>query len=146
MGNIAYVEYVKGTSKGQSKVGDLVNGVYSLGDVDVNYTGEAVVENISAPGNVKPAFGPVVKGAFTDSSGAKKDVKLISDTGVVTYVDVTDTGEVTAVKGRMAYKYNNVQIPQETLPTLKAELKNIGLEAKARRISVFYSQMAQFQA
>lgn len=27
---------------------------------------------------------------------------------------------------------DNVIIPQETLPTLKAELKNIGLEAKAR--------------
>ena len=41
---------------------------------------------------------------------------------------------------------DNVIIPQEKLPTLKAELKNIGLEAKARRITVFYSKMAAFQA
>lgn len=147
-GNIAYVEYVKGTTKGQSKAGDMTNSVYQLGDVDENYTGEAVVETVAAPGKVEPAFGPIVKGAFTNPADNKQyDAKLIADgSGTVTYVNVGTDGKIDAVKGRMAYKYNNVQIPQETLPTLKAELKNIGLVAKARRISVYYSQIAQFQA
>lgn len=139
---------MKGTTKGQSKAGDMTNSVYQLGDVDENYTGEAVVETVATAGNVKPAFGPVVKGAFTNPTDNKQyDVKLIADgSGAVTYENVTSSGDVAAVQGRMAYKYNNVQIPQETLPTLKAELKNIGLVAKARRISVYYSQIAQFQA
>lgn len=147
-GNIAYVEYVKGTTKGQSKAGDMTNSVYQLGDVDENYTGEAVVETVATAGKVEPAFGPIVKGAFTNPADDKQyDAKLIADgSGTVTYVNVGADGKIDAVKGRMAYKYNNVQIPQETLPTLKAELKNIGLVAKARRISVYYSQIAQFQA
>lgn len=147
-GNIAYVEYVKGTTKGQSKAGDMTNSVYQLGDVDENYTGEAVVETVATAGKVEPAFGPIVKGAFTNPKDNKQyDAKLIADvSGDVTYVNVETDGKINAVKGRMAYKYNNVQIPQETLPTLKAELKNIGLVAKARRISVYYSQIAQFQA
>lgn len=37
---------------------------------------------------------------------------------------------------RVAYVYDNIVIPQEKLPTIKAEIKNITLEAKARRIAV----------
>lgn len=37
-------------------------------------------------------------------------------------------------------------VPQNDLPMLRAEMKSIPLIAKARRIAVFYSQIAAFQA
>ena len=123
----------------------MTNNIWALGDVDVNYTGQAVVEPVDSftSGTTKVAFLPVVEGS----------VKLLDADGVdleATNVSVAADGTVTAtVSGtvkKIAYKYDNVVIPQETLPTLKAELKNIGLEARARRIAVFYSQMAAFQA
>ena len=144
-GNVAYIEYQKGTTKGESKEGDMTNNIWALGDVDTNYTGQAVVEPVDSftSGTTKVAFLPVVEGS----------VKLLDANGVdleATAVSVADDGTVTAtVSGtvkKIAYKYDNVVIPQEKLPTLKAELKNIGLEARARRIAVFYSQMAAFQA
>lgn len=144
-GNVAYIEYQKGTTKGESTEGDMTNNIWALGDVDANYTGQAVVEPVETftSGTTKVAFLPVVEGS----------VKLLDADGVdleATNVSVAADGTVTAtVSGtvkKIAYKYDNVVIPQEKLPTLKAELKNIGLEARARRIAVFYSQMAAFQA
>ena len=138
-GNVAYIEYVKGTTKGESHEGDMTNNIWALGDVDVNYTGNAVVEtvtgsetNISALG-FTPVAGTLQANTGTD--GAWEDVTVGSD-GAITITGAT----------KVKYLYDNVIIPQETLPTLKAELKNIGLEARARRIAVFYSQMAAFQA
>lgn len=126
---------VKGTTKGASEEGDLTNGVYKLGDVDQTYTGDAIVEPVDSftSGTTKVAFTPVVEGS----------VKLLGADGAdlgATAISVADDGTVTAtVSGtvkKIAYKYDNIVIPQETLPTLKAELKNIGLEAHARRIAV----------
>ena len=51
-----------------------------------------------------------------------------------------------AVGDKVAYKYDNVTIPQGDLPILNAKMDGIGLEAKARRIAIYYSQMAAFQA
>lgn len=129
------IEYVKGTTKGASEEGELTNGVYKLGDVDQTYTGDAIVEPVDTftSGTTKVAFTPVVEGS----------VKLLDADGVdleATAISVADDGTVTAtVSGtvkKIAYKYDNIVIPQKTLPTLKAELKNIGLEAHARRIAV----------
>ena len=47
---------------------------------------------------------------------------------------------------KVAYIYNNVKIPQNDLPIVNAEMKSIPLIAKARRIAIYYSQMAAFQA
>lgn len=44
------------------------------------------------------------------------------------------------------YSYNNVVIPQNEIPALKAEVKMMPLLAKARRIAIYYSQIAAFQA
>lgn len=46
----------------------------------------------------------------------------------------------------ISYNYNNVVIPQNDLPILSAQMKAIPLIAKARRIAVYYSQIAAFQA
>ncbi len=138
------IEYVKGTTKGESKEGDLTNNIWALGDVDANYTGQAVVEPVETftSGTTKIAF---AQGAsqlrFLDADGAELEA-----TDVSVAADGTVTATVTGTVKKIAYVYDNVIIPQEKLPTLKAELKNIGLEARARRIAVFYSQMAAFQA
>ena len=137
-GNVAYIKYVKGTTKGESAEGDLTNSVYKLGDVDVNYTGQAVVEAVTgSEDNVDDlAFGPVKSlQANNGTSGAWQDI-TIGANGAITITGAT----------KVKYIYDNVIIPQEKLPTLKAQLENIGLEAKARRIAVYYSQMAAFQA
>ena len=154
-GNVAYIEYVKGTTKGESKEGDFTNGVWSLGDVDVNYTGQAVVEPVETftSGTTAVAFKQGAAGVrLLDANGAQVDdadgehpATVNADTGVITQTSFKSNKSASDV-AKIAYTYDNVVIPQETLPTLKAELKNIGLEARARRIAVFYSQMAAFQA
>ena len=144
-GNVAYIEYVKGTTKGESNEGDMTNNIWALGDVDANYTGQAVVEPVETftSGTTKVAFLPVVEGSvkLLDADGVDLEA-----TDVSVAADGTVTATVTGTVKKIAYKYDNVIILQEKLPTLKAELKNIGLEARARRIAVFYSQMAAFQA
>lgn len=139
------IKYVKGTTKGESTQGDMTNSVWALGDVDVNYTGNAVVESVDSftSGTTKIAFPQGADNVrFLDADGNELTV-----TGDVTVAaDGTVTATVTGTVKKIAYTYDNIVIPQETLPTLKAELQNIGLEAHARRIAVFYSQMAAFQA
>ena len=154
-GNVAYIEYVKGTTKGESTRGDLTNSVYELGDVDVNYTGNAVVQPVESftSGTTAVAFKQGAAGVkLLDANGVQVDdadgahpATVAADTGVVTQTSFKTGKSASDVKA-MAYTYDNIIIPQEELPTLKAELKNIGLEAHARRIAVFYSQMAAFQA
>ena len=138
-GNVAYIEYVKGTDKGQSKAGDLTNNIWQLGDVDINYTGNAVVETVTGSETNISALGfTPVEGtlqANTGTNGAWADVTVGAD-GAITITGAT----------KVKYLYDNVVVPQTVLPTLKAKLTNIALEAKARRIAIYYSQMAAFQA
>lgn len=46
----------------------------------------------------------------------------------------------------IAYDYDNIVIPQNDIPQLNARMNEVTLEAKARRIAVYYSQIANFQA
>lgn len=135
-GYITYIEYVAGSKKGQTENGDLFNNPFKLGDVDVNYTSQAVVENVVA-GDFKPAWTPVVGNKVTFIAG---------DNGQETEMELTE-GKVNISKpGRVKYQYDNIVIPQNDIPMLKAEMKSIPLIAKARRIAVYYSQIAAFQA
>jgi len=154
-GNVAYIEYVKGTTKGASTAEDLTNGVYKLGDVDPTYTGNAVVEPVTSftSGTTAVAFKQGAAsvrlldedGVQVDDADGEHPATIAAGTGVITQTSFK-TGKSASDVAKIAYTYDNIVIPQETLPTLKAELKNIGLEAHARRIAVFYSQMAAFQA
>lgn len=128
-GNIAYMEYLKGTDKGESKNGNYVNGVYKLGDVDVNYTGNTVVEQLKNGDKVSflPATIVKVNGQAPDPSVSVAEDGTISGIGDSTV--------------RVAYVYDNVSVPQDSLPTLKAKLTNIPLEAKPRRIAIYYKDV-----
>lgn len=135
-GYITYIEYLAGSNKGQTSNGDLFNNPFKLGGVDANYTSQNLVETVSAAGEFKPAWTPVVGNKVT----------FIANDGNETELDVID-GKVTApAEGRIKYVYDNIVVPQNDLPMLRAEMKSIPLIAKARRIAVFYSQIAAFQA
>ena len=82
--------------------------------------------------------------------------KVLSPDG---YTDWTDMVVVNAQTGefevtgdnppdevKVAYVYDNVVIPQNDLPILNATMESIPLLARARRIAVYYSQIAAFQA
>jgi len=149
-GSIAYVQYTAGTTKGETTQGDVFNDPFALRNPDVNYTGEAVVETAAAAGTYVLSWVPVVKEAFVAEDGTKYDVKLTHVDGTVGYANVGEDGKTIVgsvnVGDRVAYKYDNVVIPQNDLPILNARMANIPLLAKARRIAIYYSQIAAFQA
>lgn len=148
-GFITYIEYSASKTKGQTAAGKFLNSPFALGDVDPDYTGDRVVETPAAGSSLVLSWTPVVKEAFEDN-GTKYDVKVSHADGTVTYVNVGSDGKTITTTllatDRVAYFYDNIVVPQDDLPMLKAEMKNLALVAKARRIAVFYSQIAAFQA
>lgn len=140
-----------------------------------SYTADRVVETAATPAaDLVVSWTPTVKGVFktyTDPVSGQTvelnseiewnkagkptttayDVKVTATNGTVTYKNFQSDGKTVLSTdlsdgARVAYVYDNIVIPQEKLPTIKAEIKNITLEAKARRIAVYYSQIAAFQA
>ena len=147
-GYISYLKFVKGTNKGESKRGDLVADPFRLGNVDVNYTSSLVVETVTAGTDVRLAWAPVFVGK--DEFGRDFSPSIVGHPDAVVTVTDAKAGKVsiTGVSGevKIRYAYDNVVIPQNDLPILNAEMANIALVAKARRIAVYYSQLAAFQA
>lgn len=167
---ITYVQYQSSTDKGETAVGQAFNDPFALGKVDANYTGSKVVEPItSTSAAMALAWDKAVKGAFTTitvdgteveyqqtgvytaaelATKAAKDVKIIAANGTVTFANLDSAGKVPSASlvtgGKVAYVYDNVVVPQNDLPRIKAEMKSIALTAKARRIAVYYSQIAAF--
>ena len=155
-GYITYIKYTAGTTKGATTQGDLFNSPFKLGNVDPNYTGNNVVEALAVgTGNVL-AWTPTIKGQFT-VSGTTYDAKVTAAAGTATYVYIGTDNKLytdsalsslyTGVSGdKVAYYYDNEIIPQNNLPTLNASLESIAVLAHARRIAVYYSQIAAFQS
>ena len=52
------------------------------------------------------------------------------------------SGATLEIGDKVAYKYDNVVIPQKDLPIVNAHMEGIALAAKARRVAIYYSQMA----
>ena len=143
-GYIQYLSFTAGSNKGTVKQGDVFNSPFALGAMDegrMNYTADKVVELIApAATEFAPAWTPVV--------GDK--VELLKKDGTTWESKALVGGKVTGLTAgdytKARYIYNNVDIPQNDLPILNAKMTGIALEAKARRIAVYYSQMAAFQA
>lgn len=130
-GYITYIEYQYASKKGATNRGDMISNPFGFGNVDTDFTAAKVVETI-AEGQTELAWGPVVKGS----------VELFAK-GAWTPVE----GEYAPKAGdKVRYEYDNVVIPQNDIPMIKAEMKSISLVAKARRIAVYYSQIAAYQA
>lgn len=139
-GFIAYLNIEVGSNKGQSAQGDLINNPWQYGTTNPNYTSAFVVENVDpAAVTITPAWTPVVGdkviGIKADGTG---EVELTLTAGSVS----VSAGVYSKVK----YEYNNTMIPQNDLPIITAKMTPISLTARARRIAIYYSQMANYQA
>ena len=135
-GYITYIEYQYASNKGQTKQGDLISNPFGFGNVDADFTGSRVVENVEG-GEIVFAWKPQAGTVKFLAEGGSEYVELKAD----------EAGKYTApAAGKVAYVYDNVVVPQNDLPMIKAEMKSIALVAKARRIAVYYSQIAAYQA
>ena len=103
------------------------------------YKGRTVTatNTVDANGNIVPA-GTVIN-AGTLVSGSSIDYT----TGVYSFTDA-DLTAATAVFAN--YVYDNVVVPQNDIPMVSAKMEALPLIAKARRVAVYYSQIAAFQA
>lgn len=145
-GYITYIEYQYGSNKGGVKQGDLISNPFRFGKMDdnrVNYTSSRVVESINAEGGLTFAWDVAVEGtvevevknAETEKMewvAVPADKLVLDDKKRVTGIAAGYMAEGTRVR----YIYDNVVIPQNDLPMVKAEMKSIALVAKARRIAV----------
>lgn len=175
-GYVNYVQYTRGSNKGAYVQGDVINDPFRLGSfkegadkkLDTNYTAAKVCEAKQAAeaGEYKVSlmWTPVVPttvevvsagATFRDNGEGKLQemengqVKVGGKEGKVDYA----TGEISFAASTLTagavfvnYAYDNVVIPQNDLPIINAEIKAIPLIAKARRIAIYYSQIAAFQA
>ena len=153
-GYITYVEYTAGSNKGETAQGDVFNSPFGLGKVDPNYTADRVVETTKA---VQADSKVVAQLAWTpvmvNDAGKLVQGKILKGVTEVTAYTATKDGKIEFTSGvsaedeiKVAYVYDNVVIPQNDLPIINAQIKNIPLIAKARRVAVYYSQIAAFQA
>lgn len=137
-GVITYAKYTYGSNKGGIKQGQVIADPWSIkarNEDNMRYTGAPVVETVEKAGEVTLAWKPV-----------DGEVRFIAEDGTETKLPVTD-GTVTAPgAGKIAYLYDNVKIPQNDLPIVNVEMANLPLVAKARRVAIYYSQIAAFQA
>lgn len=134
-GYITYIEYQYASNKGQTKQGDLISNPFGFGNVDADFTGSRVVENVEG-GEIVFAWEPQAGSVKFLAEGASEYVALGAANGKYT----------APAAGKVAYVYDNVVVPQNDLPMIKAEMKSFALVAKARRIAVYYSQIAAYQA
>ena len=157
------VQYTAGSNKGETRQGDVFNNPFKLGDVDVNYTAARVVESFTgADSAVTASWFPVYDGPATEAKPRITSIVTSGGTAVAVADDASVTvgadgktltlsnGTGTSIGAtdtvKVAYVYDNIVIPQNDLPIINAEVKSIPLLAKARRIAVYYSQIAAYQA
>lgn len=137
-GVITYAKYTYGTNKGGITQGQVIADPWSIkarNEDNMRYTASAVVEPVEAAGEITLAWTPV------DSA-----VTFIAEDGTKTELAVVDNKVQAPGKGKIAYMYDNVKIPQNDLPIVNVEMANLPLVAKARRVAIYYSQIAAFQA
>ena len=124
---VAYIEYTTGgKQKGETAPNTILNNPFRLGDAQTDYTSSAVVESVDTftSGTTKLAWLPVAKKVEDDT---KFDVRFLDVNGaelpasdVTVAADGTVTATVTGTVKKIAYRYDNVIIPQNDLPVLKA--------------------------
>lgn len=161
-GYLTYMRYALGTPKGgaggEKEADPFQNAMRSYHDVDtwdannvINdpftglgemtkpraaYSGERVVETVAE--GEGPSWTPVVgKVEFKATDSSEDWAELTPDS----------EGKIAAPgAGKLRYVYDNQYIPQKALPTVVGRMAGIALTARARRIAVYYSQIAAFQA
>lgn len=150
-GSIQYYKFVAGSNKGGivggGPRGTEFNSPFALGPMTedrMNYTSTAVAEEVEldAEGKAVLAWTPVDKRFAPQLVGA--------DSGATITVINWELGEIKVEgatgKVKVKYLYDQTLIPQHDLPIYNVRVERIALEAKPRRIAIYYSQMAAFQA
>lgn len=137
-GVITYAKYTYGSNKGGIEQGQVIADPWSIKPRNLDnmrYTGAPVVEAVEEAGEHVLAWKPAEgKAKFIAEDGTEQELEIVA-------------GKVTVPgKGRVAYLYDNVKIPQQDLPIVNVEMANLPLVAKARRVAIYYSQIAAFQA
>ena len=158
------IEYQYASDKGTTNKGDLISNPFGFGKVDADFTGSRVVEPVMAAGTFAPSWTNVsdkgfkvitvdgkveefdARKTYTAAEKATIEFKAYKVTKADATVVYADNAPTVEVGDKVAYVYDNVAIPQNDLPMIKAEMKSISLVAKARRIAVYYSQIAAYQA
>lgn len=147
VGYIQYWQIIAGSNKGEIKQGEVFADVFHLGEMNegrMNYTGnlQAEIVKLDAEGigylawcPISEAFAPVIVGG---ESGVSVEV-LDAEAGKIKVEGAE--GEV-----KVKYVYDQIPVPQKDLPTINAKVQSIALEAKPRRVAIYFSQMAAFQA
>lgn len=148
-GYITYVQYTAGSNKGNTKQGDVLNDPFRLGKVDKDYTSDTVVESFVGDGTAtafKVMWGPIVTTSVKVLVNSAEKVVgtdyTVAEDGTIEFT----TAPAADDQIRIGYVYDNIVIPQNDLPIVNAEIKSIALVAKARRVAVYYSQIAAYQA
>lgn len=149
-GYVTYLRYTLGVNKGDNVRGTVINAPHRLGDMNESralYTADRVKETLTA--DLKLGWTPVakvVKAVDTDGNDIDVSKWTVADNGTI-------TGDGVAAGVVVWYEYDNIVIPQkahnadgDAIPTLTANMTHIQLHAHARRIAVYYSQIAAFQA
>lgn len=172
-GYVTYVKYSAGIDKGGVKVDDLFNSPYHMGKMDedrARYTSDTISESHTVVAGDIVAdtsrsftldWAPVLgikqlmigdthyKVVAAGSEVVDESVSFDTNTGKVSF-NKDDTKFIAGAVVKVLYIYDNVIIPQQetptSLPTLKASMASVDLHAHARRIAIYYSQIAAFQA
>lgn len=164
-GYITYLNYSAGTTKGGISGGKnptFFNGVFRMGDMNEarqQYTSDVINEShelVTSATEIQLDWTPVldvkavkVDGTaytiITEGTPTDNQAKVDITTGKITFKADASAAHTVSV----LYIYDNVIIPQTveptSLPTLTARMDYIQLTAHARRIAVYYSQIAAFQ-
>ena len=158
-GYVTYLRYTAGVTKGgvvgEGKDATLFGSVYRHGEMNearINYTSDKVVENIKT---TDTTFAPTWTKASNFELITVDADKKVTRTAITVAEDYNGEDAVSfvvpegVVSAKISYVYDNVTVtvPQlNAIPTLKAAMDAIDLHAHARRIAVYYSQIAAFQA
>lgn len=146
-GFINYVQYTAGSTKGNTAKGEVLNDPFRLGKVDAEYTSDRVVETLAE--DLKLSWTPVAQIVKVDGvalTDAEKEAIVVAEDGTITAAEGKTLPSQIKKGAKVAYIYDNVVVPQNDIPLVNARMESIALVAKARRVAVYYSQIAAFQA
>lgn len=115
-----------------------------MSDARIDYTSQAVAElvEVGEEGKAFLAWTPISAAYAPELVGAESGASIEVVDAATGEVKITGASGIVKVK----YLYDQVHIPANDLPTLGMKVEGIALEAKPRRIAIYFDQMAAFQA
>lgn len=161
-GYVNYIEYQYSSNKGATRIGDKISSPFGFGDVDADFSANRVVETVEVKaaeeGKANTVFFMWQPVLAREVDGKHPDIRVTDAAGNVLEEGVNyqivienalnnvrvgiKNAEGVAYTYKVGYIYDNVIIPQHDLPMVRAEMKSIALVARARRIAIYYSQIA----